>query len=50
MRRLSAALAGDLLKLALLIAALLHPAQAGMAGGGSLPAFSFPFSQQPLTR
>lgn len=50
MRRLPAALAGGLLALALLIAALLHPAWAGMAGGGSLPAFSFPFSQQPLTR
>jgi oxalate decarboxylase len=50
MRRLPAALVGGLLALALLIAALLHPAQAGMAGGGSLPAFSFPFSQQPLTR
>ena len=49
MRRLFAVLTGGLLTLALLIAALLHPAQAGMAGG-TLPAFSFPFSQQPLTR
>lgn len=41
---------GTLVAAVLLITALLHPAQAGMTGGGSLPAFSFPFSQQPLTR
>jgi hypothetical protein len=50
MRRVSAALAGALVAVVLLITALLHPIQAAAAGGGSLPAFSFPFSQQPLTR
>jgi oxalate decarboxylase len=50
MRRLFAAFLGIFFALALLVAALLHPSQVATAGGGSLPAFSFPFSQQPLTR
>lgn len=50
MRRLLAVLAVSLAATVLLIAAMVTPSQAALAGAGSLPAFSFPFSQQPLTR
>lgn len=50
MRRQVAALALSLFAIVLLIVAVVQPTAAATAGGGSLPAFSFNFSQQPLTR
>ncbi len=45
MRRLLAVLAVSVAATVLLIAAMVTPSQAALAGAGSLPAFSFPFSQ-----
>jgi oxalate decarboxylase len=50
MRRLLAILSLYIVATVLLIGAWVNPSAAAMTGGGSLPAFSFPFSQQPLTR
>jgi hypothetical protein len=50
MRRLRLLLAGLLLGLLLMGAWSLPPVRAAMAGADALPAFSFPFSRQPLVR
>lgn len=50
MRRLLTILSLYIVATVLLIGAWVNPSAAAMTGGGSLPAFSFPFSQQPLTR